>query len=257
MQSNIDGFKFGRAALVTGGSRGIGRGIALALAERGYDLVISHWNDKENAASTAEAITVRFGRRCEVFEGNLAEEEAPAKLAETAIRVMGQIDVLVNNAGVTIFEGITKLNLEHINLLLHLDLRAPLLLTQAISLHMIEKGLMGNIVNITSTRAERAYSGDAVYGGVKAALARATSSIALDLSDSGIRVNCVAPGAINIQAEKANDDRLVNPNVPIGRSGAPEDIGRAVAWLVSDEASYVTGTTLRVDGGLILPGTPH
>lgn len=244
-------------ALVTGGSRGIGRGIAFALAERGYDLVISHWNDGEVAQMTAQRIRSVFGRSCDVFEGNLEEENEPLQLAEKAIHALGRIDVLVNNAGITLFKGIDQIDILHTNRLLHLNFRAPLLLMQAIGSHMKEQGIQGNIVNITSTRAERAYAKDAVYGGVKAALARATASAAIDLSPYGIRVNCVAPGAINTRDAGQEPLNLVNPGVPLNRSGTPEDIGRAVAWLVSEEASYMTGTTLRLDGGLILPGTPH
>ncbi|MGG1517014.1 SDR family oxidoreductase [Paenibacillus oryzisoli] len=246
-----------KTALVTGGSRGIGRGIALILAECGYDLAISHWNDEENAKVTAAMIQRSFGRRCEVFEGNLEAEKEPGRLAEDVIRAFGRIDVLVNNAGITIFGSIEHIDIAQTNRLLHLDFRAPLLLMQAFSKHMIEQGVRGSIVNITSVRAERAYPGDAIYGGVKAALARATASIALDLSAHGIRVNCVAPGAIKANDTGAENFNLINPGVPLNRSGTPEDIGRAVAWLVSDAASYITGTTLRVDGGLILPGTPH
>lgn len=246
-----------KTALVTGGSRGIGRGIAFVLAERGFDLVISHWQDEVNAKETSELIRHTFGRSCEVFEGNLAEENEPVKLAEQAIHVMGRIDVLVNNAGITLFKAIDKIDILHTNRLLHLNFRAPVLLMQAISQHMIEQGIQGNIVNITSTRAERAYAQDAVYGGVKAALARAAASAAIDLSPHGIRVNCIGPGAIDTRDGSLEPLHVFNPGVPLNRSGTPKDIGRAVAWLVSPEASYMTGTTLRVDGGLILPGTPH
>lgn len=247
----------GRKALVTGGSRGIGRGIALALAERGYDIAIGHWHDEDNAMETAAALRSSYGRRCEVFEANLEEEREPARLAEDVISAFGRIDVLVNNAGITIFQPITELDLGQMNRLIGLDFRAPLLLMQAFGKHMVEQGIRGSIVNITSTRSERAYPGDAVYGGVKAALARAAASAALDLSPYGIRVNCVAPGAIMTNDQRAEYYLSFGARIPLSRAGTPSDIGSAVAWLASEEASYVTGTTLRVDGGLIVPGMPE
>ncbi|MDQ0915027.1 SDR family NAD(P)-dependent oxidoreductase [Paenibacillus sp. V4I5] len=247
----------GKTALVTGGSRGIGRGIALAMAARGYDIAICHWKDADNAHLTAREIENQLNRQCVVFEGNLEEEEEPLKLAKEAIRTLGHLDVLVNNAGVTIFQNAANMELEKINRLLHLDLRAPLLLMQLVSSHMIEHGVRGSILNITSTRGERAYPGDAVYGGVKAALTRVTASIALDLAPYGIRVNCIAPGAIQTNDNRSDYYRKFGQRIPLERPGTPEDIGKAAVWLTSDEASYITGTTIRVDGGLILPGMPE
>jgi len=137
-------------------------------------------------------------------------------------------------------------------------------LMQAAARHMAEHGVRGSLINITSTRGERAYPGDSVYGGLKAGLNRAVQSIALDLAPYGIRVNNVAPGAVRVRsnAEAAAAgfagfwDKL-GERIPLGRSGEPGDVGEAVAFLASDRASYITGTTLRVDGGLILPGMPE
>jgi glucose 1-dehydrogenase len=247
----------GKKALVTGGSRGIGRGIAYALAAEGYDLAISHWNDHMHAHQAQEHIASTYGRGCSVFHGNLEEEAEPALLVDEAVKALGRIDLLVNNAGITIFNDILEMDIEHMNRLLHLNLRAPLLMMRYVGLHMAETGNKGNIINITSTRAERAYPSDAVYGGVKAALTRATQSIALEYSVYGIRVNCIAPGAISTTEERADYFRELGRKIPLGRPGFPEDIGQAVVWLASDHASYMTGSTIRLDGGLILPGMPE
>jgi glucose 1-dehydrogenase len=246
-----------KTALITGGSRGIGRGIAMALANEGYDLAISHWNDRDNAEQAATTIQERFGRRCYVFEGNLEQPSASFQLAEAAIEALGSIDVLINNAGVTLFSDIVLMDVQDIDRLFALDFRAPLLLMQSIGKHMMERGIPGSIVNITSTRAERAYPRDGVYGGMKAALARATQSIALEFAPYDIRVNCVAPGAIETDGARAAYYEKLSRNIPLGRSGTPADIGQAVVWLASGRSSYVTGTTVRVDGGLILPGMPE
>jgi glucose 1-dehydrogenase len=114
----------------------------------------------------------------------------------------------------------------------------------------------GSIIHITSTRAHRAYPYDSIYGSMKAALTRASETMALEFAPYGIRVNCVAPGAIARETNTEHGNKL-GKKIPLGRMGTPADIGNAVAWLCSDEASYITGTTLRVDGGLIIPGMPE
>ncbi|PYI55549.1 SDR family NAD(P)-dependent oxidoreductase [Paenibacillus flagellatus] len=249
----------GRTALVTGGAVGIGKGIALALASRGYDLAISHFAEDAQSRVLADTVASRFGRRCRVYQSDLTDAEAPALLVERAIREMGRLDVLVNNAGLTAIGSVTELDAAELDHLVHLNFRAPLLAIRAAANHMIDRRIRGSIVNITSTRAERAYPGDSLYGATKAALTRASQSAALDLAPYGIRVNCVAPGAIASRegagAEKHYE--ALGRKIPLSRTGTTADIGEAVAWLVSEQASYVTGTTLKVDGGLILPGMPE
>ncbi len=229
----------------------------MALAENGYDIAFSHWNDSKNADCTAAEVKQSYQRKCAVFEGNLENEDEPARLVQGAIQALGHIDMLVNNAGVTIFRPVTEMDIESMNRLLHLDFRAPMLLIREVGRHMIAKGIQGSIINITSTRSERAYAGDAVYGGVKAALARATGSVALDLAAHGIRVNCIAPGAIQTSADREAYYCGFGAKIPLGRPGTPDDIGKAAVWLASEQASYMTGAVLRVDGGLILPGMPE
>jgi len=246
-------------ALVTGASSGIGEGIAYALAAEGYTITFVHHHDADNANRVKSKIENEFDVPCHVLEGNLATEQFPLKVVEYAVENMGAIDVLINNAGRSPFEKILDMKLDTTNDVFGLNFRAPLLLTQAVAKHMIENDIRGSIVNTASTRGFRAYSGDAVYGGLKAALIRATQSIALDLAPYGIRVNCVAPGAIQVRHSEQIDTfyATLGKRIPLGREGTPNDIGNAVAFLVSDKASYITGTTLQVDGGLILPGMPE
>jgi glucose 1-dehydrogenase len=245
-----------RTAIVTGGSRGIGRGVALALAREGYSLAITHYGDDEHAASTAEEVSLISGKDCFVLPGDLRVPGVAEAAAHAAMEAMGRIDVLVNNAGISKFDPVDELSVERMDDMMRLNFRAPLLLMRDVSRHMIRLCIHGSIVNITSSRAERAYPGDAVYGGLKAGLKRASESAAMDLAPYGIRVNCLAPGAILVRERTPRLDKL-GEAIPLGRMGLPEDIGRAAAWLVSDAASYVTGTTLRVDGGLIVPGMPE
>ena len=166
---------------------------------------------------------------------------------------------MVNNAGLSSRDEVLTLDKEKLDFLVNLNFKAPLLAIHAAARHMVKNGIKGNIVNITSTRGIRAYPNDFIYGATKAALARATESMALELSTYGIRVNCVAPGATAIRDEaKANEFyTYLGDKIPMGRMGTPEDIGNAVAWLVSDKATYITGVVLKVDGGLILPGMPE
>lgn len=253
--------KEGRVALVTGGSRGIGRGIALVLADAGYDVAITYTTKRELADSVAEQIK-RKGRRVAVIHGELTLEETPQQIVDSCLQSMGRIDVLVNNAGRTIFGNILKIDLETINFLINLDFKSYVLMTQLVARHMVEAKIRGNIVNVTSTRGQRAYPGDGVYGGLKAALARATQSFAIDLAPHGIRVNSVAPGCTPHGAFKPGDkyweaSEDFRQRIPLRRFGTGEDIGNAVAWLVSEHASYITGQTLNIDGGLILPGMPE
>jgi glucose 1-dehydrogenase len=152
----------GKTALVTGGSRGIGRGIAYEFAKAGYNLTIGHWGDEENAESTAAKISTEWGRDCHIVPGDLTEAETAAMMIEAAIKKMGHIDVLVNNAGICKFHGISKQPLEAMDLLMKLNFRAPMLLMKEASSHMIEAGIRAVVLNITSSRAERAYPGDAV-----------------------------------------------------------------------------------------------
>lgn len=251
--------KRNRTALVTGASTGIGAGIALELASRGYDVAIGHYAEPAEAAMVAERIARDYGRACHVFQGDLADPPMPGRLADFALEALGEIDVLVNNAGLVRFKAITELDAAETDRIYGINFRAPLLLMQAISKHMKERRLKGAIINITSSRAERAYPSDAVYGGLKAALTRASQSIALDLAPLGIRVNCVAPGATAVRDDPryAAGYQELGGKIPLARMGTPADVASAVAWLASEEAGYITGTAIRVDGGLILPGMPE
>lgn len=248
-----------KTALITGAAVGIGKGIAFTLASRGYDLAISYYTEREEAMEVSRTIERDFGRVCCTVQGDLTNGDTPARLVETAARELGGLNVLVNNAGLTIMGSITEFKPSDLDYMLFLNFRAPLLMMQATAKHMIERQIHGSIVNITSTRGERAYPGDSGYGGTKAALGRASQSAALDLAPYGIRVNCVAPGAT---ASREGADRnefyhALGRKIPLGRMGSTRDIGETVAWLVSEEAAYITGSTIRVDGGLILPGMPE
>lgn len=260
-----------KKAIVTGASRGIGRGIALALAREGYDVAFSYATKAAEAEALAEHLHDTFGARCFPFQASLEQAGEAARFFQQASESLGGLDLLVNNAGVTVFESILELQEETLDLLINLDFRTCLMLMSHAARLMVANHTAGNIINITSTRAQMAYRMDAVYGGVKAAIERATRSAALELAEYGIRVNIIAPGSVRVRSrqeisEMNPDDFLarhpdfwdqLGKKVPLSRVGTPEDIGEAVVYLASDRASYITGTTLRIDGGLTLPGMPE
>jgi len=195
------------------------------------------------------------------------------------------VDLLVNNAGVNIplpLQDITENNFDY---LVSLDLRAYVMMMHYTARYMIDHGIRGCLVNVSSSRGERAYANAGIYCGIKSCLNRMAEAFALDLAPHGIRVNNVAPGAVRVRSDDElramtrgrttdyfwNTDFLkhpeliddhdfwdeLGPRIPLGRVGLPEDIGNAIAFLASEKASYITGVTLRVDGGLILPGMPE
>ncbi|WP_349772275.1 SDR family NAD(P)-dependent oxidoreductase [Lederbergia citrisecunda] len=246
-----------KTALVTGASRGIGKGIALELASIGYDLVITYRTGKEEAEETADSIEKNYGRKCYPIHAELADESTASIIVQKSIDVLGKLDVLINNAGVTIKSPLAEMGHKDIIHLLSLNLKTPLLTMKAAVKHMIDERIKGNIINISSTRGKRAYPDDAVYGGTKAALIRATESVALECAPFGIRVNCIAPGATKVREGNNEHLKKLGDKIPLNRVGTPRDIGQAVAWLISDQASYITGETIKIDGGLILPGMPE
>ncbi len=253
-----------KKAIVTGGSSGIGRGIVYSLAEDGYDIVFSYRSKKENACRVLEELRGKYpGGRFEGLEAELSEDGAGVEFFRQAVRKLEGLDLLVNNAGVTILESIFDLTEKNMDYLYHLLFRNYVILMREASTYMAENGIRGNIINISSVRGYSAHPGDLVYGGIKAALNRACQSVALDVAPYGIRVNNILPGAtrrFTAEEEKLADPahvekiRFLSGRIPLERYGTPEDIGNAVVFLASEKASYITGTSLVIDGGLSLPG---
>ena len=246
-----------RTAVVTGGSHNIGQGIAITLAKHGYDVAITYRSRKEGALQTQEQIR-KEGRRCFIYPASLEDPDTVQKVMDQAHEDLGHIDLLVCNAGNGGFRGsVLSVTPQEVDAVYTVNFRNYILCAGAVTRYMVKDQIPGNIIFITSTRAERAYAEDYLYGGLKAAIQRACKSMALDLSSYNIRVNCVAPGAI-WPDDPNNPERVRSPfvkeSIPLHRVGRAEDIGEAVAFLASDQASYITGISLNVDGGLILPG---
>lgn len=243
-------------AMVTGGSHGIGRGIVTVLAKRGYDIAFTY-NHRYDEAMEVKKSVEALGLRCFAYHAALDDPEVPEPIARQAIDDLGHLDLMVANAGITRHYSILNVTNEQISSLFNLNYRAYLLCAKVAARHMVKEGIRGNIIFITSSRGERAYPEDMLYGGFKAGIKRACESMALDLSPYGIRVNCIAPGMTAIHTIDEVPPSRFGDKIPLGRVGTPYEVGEAVAYLASSAANYITGISLRMDGGLILAGAPE
>lgn len=244
-----------KCAMVTGGSRHIGQGIAVTLAEHGYDIAITYATSPDGAIETKKQVEA-LGRRCFIYEAHLEQSNVPADVIGKARADLGRLDVMVCNAGKDVRSSVLTATPEDLDMLYANNLRNYFLCVGAAARHMVKDDIHGSIVMITSVRGQLAHHDDFYYGSIKAAMERACKSMALDLSAYNIRVNCVAPGAIWKRDREGNlpDSPFLRESIPLHRTGYIEDIGEAVAFLAGDKSSYITGTTLLVDGGLALPG---
>ncbi len=241
-------------ALVTGASRGIGRGITLALAEAGYDVGVNYASSETEALAVAEACRAA-GAQTEALPADVGDTPALHGLFATFLERFGHLDLLVNNAGIGLKVPFLETSEDQYDRVMDVNLRAVFFGTQMAARAMIARGQGGVIINNTSIHREIQYPNTSVYGPAKAALEKFTRHAALELAPYGIRVNAVAPGA-TITREGLETDphwRLVCSRIPLGRHGLPEDIARAVVFLASEEASYITGASLTIDGGAVLP----
>jgi NAD(P)-dependent dehydrogenase (short-subunit alcohol dehydrogenase family) len=234
-------------ALVTGANSGIGHAIAERLLKDGYSLGYA----TQDTGSEYEEPRQRLEQLGTLHwvTGDLADPNVPDRLAVETIDALGGLDVLVNNAGLTEAKPALELDADDFDLLFSVDVRGAFLLARAAARHMKDHG-GGSIVNITSVHEHVPRPGFALYASAKAALGMLTKSFALELGPDQIRVNAVAPGAI--ATERNVEAGELDPEIPLGRPGRPEEVANLVSWLVSDEARYVTGVSYLIDGGLAI-----
>ena len=248
----------GKVALVTGASAGIGQGIAIALAEAGAEVVVNYRTDtsRRGAEVTRERIEAA-GRRALLIEADMTDPAAIGRMFDQTIAELGGIDILVNNAGVGGEGKGVDQTVDDWNHVLAVNLTAPFICAQHAVRRMREQGRGGRIVNITSVHEEAPGGGSPAYTVSKGGLRNLTRSLARELAPEGIRVMAVAPGMILTKMnEEASEDPAVRAaaerQIPARRAGQPEDIASTVVFLVSDEASYLTGSSVFVDGGWML-----
>lgn len=252
----------GKIALVTGGSRGIGRAIAVGLAEHGADVAMVYRSAEAEAASAAEAVR-KLGRRAWTYKQDLAETDKLACLAERVWNDCGRIDILVNNAGMAYLERFEEITPEHWRRVLAVNLDAVFFLTQSISRRMVEAGVKGRIINLSSKNGFVAEAGLAHYNASKGGVELLTQSLAIELGPFGITVNTIAPGIIEteIGGEFDLDPAFFDyykEHIPLEhRFGSVEDCVGAAVFLASRAGAYMTGQHLIIDGGVLCEQVPR
>ena len=243
----------GRAALVTGGSRGIGRAIVLRLARQGADVAFSYRGNAEAAASAAAEVEA-LGRRALAIQADAKSAEGAEAMVKAVLEAFGKIDILVNNAGITRDNLIMRMGGDEWNDVIDTNLSGAFYALKAVTRPML-KARGGRIINITSVSGQAGQTGQANYSAAKAGLIGLTKAAARELASRGITVNAVAPGFVLTELTQDLPDALkaqITERTPLGRFGTTDEIANAVAFLASDEAAYITGQVLAVDGGLVM-----
>lgn len=235
----------GRTVLVTGAGTGIGLATAERLVSDGWALGFATHERDDDSARAFERLR-ETGTRSVWVSGDLSDPEVPERLVAETVDALGGLDALVNNAGVTVAKPVLELAADDFDSIFSIDVRAAFLLSQHAARRMGERG--GAIVNVTSIHEYVPRAGFALYASAKAALGMLTRSLALELAPS-IRVNAVAPGAIATERNE-EADALVD-EIPLGRPGDPAEVASVVAFLLSDDARYMTGASVLVDGGAL------
>ncbi|HHM24408.1 MAG TPA: 3-oxoacyl-ACP reductase FabG [Bacteroidetes bacterium] len=244
-----------RKVLITGGSRGIGRAAAILFARAGADVAINYFKNKQKAEEVTAEIR-KLGRRGLAVQGNVASFDDARRNVDEVLQAFGRIDVLVNNAGIWEYGAIHEMTPEEWQRTLDINLNGVFYFTRLVVPHMM-KQRSGRIIHISSTAGQRGEAFHSHYAATKGAIIAFTKSLAPELADYGILVNCVAPGWVNtdMSAEALVEERdTILRTIPLKRAGEPEEIAGAVLFLASDLATYITGEILNVNGGSVLCG---
>lgn len=242
-----------KTALVTGASRGIGKAIALALAAKGYAVAVNYAGSQAAAEAVKDEI-IAAGGQAFTIQGDVSKSEDVDRIFKTIKEEFGQLDVLVNNAGITRDGLLLRMKEENWDAVISTDLKSDFLTTKAAAQMMMRKK-KGAIINIASVVGIMGNAGQANYAAAKAGVIGLTKATAKELAGRNIRVNAVAPGFIATDMTdvipKKNKEMMLQ-SIPLGRMGLAEDVANAVCFLASEDASYITGQVLKVDGGMVM-----
>ena len=243
----------GKRALVTGAARGIGRGIAEVFAEEGADVAVNDVSNMPLAEDVAQSIRSK-GVRAMTVQADVGKRSEVEPMIDKVWKELGPIDILVNNAGIETIVSFLELTDEQWTRLVDTNLRGAWLCSQVFCRRALTEGRAGSIVNIGSIQAAKVLPGRTHYAPAKLALEALTRNMSAEVTPSGIRVNCIHPGLIDTPMTEwvmkdANILPLILAQISLGRAGEPREIGKVAAFLASDEASYLTGQSIFVDGG--------
>lgn len=242
----------GKVALITGASRGIGKGIAEKFAKEGANVAFTYLSSDEKAKALEDELKA-FGVNAKGYKSNAADYESAQALGEAVIGDFGQVDVLVNNAGITRDGLLMRMTEENWDEVINTNLKSVFNLTKAVQRQML-KQRSGSIINVSSVVGVKGNAGQANYSASKAGIIGFTKSVAQELGSRNIRCNAIAPGFIETEMTDALDEKVVQEwrdNIPLKRGGTPEDVANAAVYLGSDLSAYVTGQTLHVCGGML------
>lgn len=242
----------GKTAIVTGGSRGIGKGIALEFAKQGANVAFTYSSSVE-AAKTLEVELQAFGVKAKGYQSDAASFSQSEQFVDEVFKEFGSVDVLINNAGITKDNLLMRMTEADFDKVIEVNLKSIFNMTKAVQRIML-KQRSGSIINISSVVGVQGNAGQTNYAASKAGMLGFTKSVALELGSRNIRCNAIAPGFIETEMTAKLNPEIVEGwrnAIPLKRGGQPEDIANACVFLASDMASYITGQTLRVDGGMI------
>jgi len=248
----------GKAAIVTGGARGIGKATCLKLASLGASVVVADMNP-DTTKATAEDLKSK-GYKAIPFVGNVSVEEDAVKLVEACKTEFGTVDILVNNAGITRDTLLMRMKKEQWDAVINVNLTGTYLVTQAAIKVMIKQENGGSIINLSSISGENGNIGQTNYSASKAGVIGFTKAVALELASRKVRCNAIAPGFIATEMTEAIPENIregMIKAIPLKRAGLPEDIANGIAFLASDVSSFITGHVLDINGGGFLPGGGH
>ncbi|MCG8409181.1 MAG: 3-oxoacyl-[acyl-carrier-protein] reductase [Phycisphaerales bacterium] len=243
----------GKTSLVTGASRGIGRAIALALAEAGADVALNYFTRREPAEEVAAKIH-QLGRKAIVYKANVSKAGENGQMVEQVLKDFGPVQIVVNNAGITRDRSFGKMDREMWDDVINVNLTGPAMIIHRLISPMIESG-WGRIVNITSIVGQMGNFGQANYAAAKGGLMALTKTLAREYARKNITVNAVAPGFVETDMTADVPDKVldvVRNSTPMGRLGKPEEIAAAVVFLASPHASFITGEVIGVNGGMYM-----